>query len=211
MHGAVATPSATFGQGKDSIIKKFILSEELQDLSGVFYLHDASHIQISHAGIQIFAILYSGKVTDDLGKLRYNQYMNMILKTKTKLKPKCLPPTNNTADFHSYRVYLQVREWDSLLQSGLDPTEWGWKLNDSYYFLIKTTKDPASPDVLNFIHCNCKMSSEAPCSNNRCSCKKNGIRCMSSCGECHGYGRKNEKLEHDEAVPRSDKSSDEGQ
>ena len=205
------TTSAIFGYGKASILKKFTSSEKFQNLSKVFYLHDAGHILISHAGIQIFSILYSGKVADDLAKLRYNQYMNMISKSKSKskLKPECLPPTNNTADFHSYRVYLQVREWDSFLQSDLDPTEWGWKLNDSRYFPITTTKNPAPPDILNIIRCNCKMSSETPCSNNRCSCKKNGIRCMSACGECHGDGCRNENLEYDEAVPCSDQISDE--
>ena len=53
------------------------------------------------------------------------------------------------------------------------------------------------------------MSSETPCSNNRCSCQKNGIRCMSACGEFHGDGCRNEKLEYDETVPCSDQSSDE--
>ena len=92
------TTSATFGHGKASILKKFTSSEKFQNLK-VLYLHGANHIQISHAVIQIFSILYSGEVADDLAKLRYNQYMNMISKSKMKLKSECLPHTIKYSGF----------------------------------------------------------------------------------------------------------------
>ena len=45
--------------------------------------------------------------------------------------------------------------------------------------------DPAPPDVLNFIHCKCKASSQRQCFCNTC-CKKNGLHCIVACAECHG-------------------------
>jgi hypothetical protein len=206
------TTSATFGQGKNSIIKRFSSSNAVQDLSSVFYSKDASHIEISQAGIAIFSYLYSGLMGDDLAKLRYNQYMNIVSRSKSKLRPEVLPPTKTAAEFHSYRVHLQIVEWDTFLQSDLLPTEWGWKLSSGQLQPITTAKAPAPPDVINMIRCNCKSSSKNPCSTNRCSCKKNGIWCIAACGDCHGDSCDNTKsYYHDEDEPElsSDVSSDE--
>ena len=193
---------------KSLIIKKISSSQELQNLSQTFSSPNASNIDISHAGIGIFSLLYSGQITNDLAQLRFHQYMNMISKSKMQLKPELLPPTNTAADFHSYRVHLQVVEWDTFLTSGLDPALWGWTLSDSCYSPIKTTKDPAPSDVLSLISCNCKMSSKSPCSSNRCSCRKNGIWCMAACGHCHGDGCDNVKSDYGNVELSSDISDD---
>ena len=35
------------------------------------------------------------------------------------------------------------------------------------------------------------MSSRNPCGSNQCSCKINGMQCVSACGDCKGVGCKN--------------------
>ena len=50
------------------------------------------------------------------------------------------------------------------------------------------TLDPMAPDeFLKFISCNCK----GDCSNRRCSCKKNDVKCISACGNYKGITCKN--------------------
>ena len=48
--------------------------------------------------------------------------------------------------------------------------------------------EPAAPDsLLKFISCNCKTG----CSSQRCSCKKNNVRCVTARGHCQGKECKN--------------------
>ena len=50
------------------------------------------------------------------------------------------------------------------------------------------TLDPMAPvELLQFTSCNCIED----CSNRRCSCKKNGVNCISACGNCRGIACKN--------------------
>ena len=43
---------------------------------------------------------------------------------------------------------------------------------------------PGPPELMKVICCNCK--SVQPCSSQLCSCRKNGLKCISACGHCHG-------------------------
>ena len=44
-----------------------------------------------------------------------------------------------------------------------------------------TDKEPGPQDLMKMIRCNCKESCDK-----RCSCKKAGLNCSISCGECLG-------------------------
>ena len=54
-----------------------------------------------------------------------------------------------------------------------------------------TDLDTAPDSLLKFVRCKCKLSSTNPCSTNVCSCHKNGIKCVTACGDCHGEGCSN--------------------
>ena len=108
---------------------------------------------------------------------------------KGKVEPERMPPTERATYFHGLRVHLQIVNWkllddDELVQ--LNPENWGWKIEDSTFNPVKSDKPVASQMLLKIIRCNCKSTSKAPCSTNLCSCKKHGMNCMSSCGDCHG-------------------------
>ena len=52
-------------------------------------------------------------------------------------------------------------------------------------FPIKNDKEIAPERLLKVIRCNCK-SLRNLCGSNACSCRKFGIKCISSCSGCHG-------------------------
>ena len=47
---------------------------------------------------------------------------------------------------------------------------------------------PAPENLLKFVQCKCKLTSRNPCGTNTCSCRKNGLKCVSACGDCRGEG-----------------------
>ena len=98
-----------------------------------------------------------------------------------------MPPTERAAFFHGLRVHLQIVSW-KMLDEGvqLNPEGWGWVIEDAKMTPIKSDKVVAPEMLLKIIRCNCKSTSKAPCSTNLCSCRKHGLQCLSSCGECHG-------------------------
>ena len=145
------TTSATFGQGKGLLLKKMSPSQELQELSQLFYKNEANHVEIRQVGLRIFVILYGGKLDDNLTKLRYAHYMNLVATLKQQIRPEKLPPTQSAAEYHSYRVYLQVVLWNTLMGTQVSPLEWGWKEGNGMYKPIALTKDPAPPEILNVI------------------------------------------------------------
>ena len=50
-----------------------------------------------------------------------------------------------------------------------------------------TTDKAFSPDNLRkVITCKCKTKSKNQCGTNSCTCRKHGIHCMSTCGDCRG-------------------------
>ena len=103
------------------------------------------------------------------------------------IQPEKLAPSERAAYFHGLRVHLQIIEWKLLDDTvSLDPTAWGWKFDNGSLAPVPTDKDVAPPSILKVIRCNCKITSKNQCGTNDCSCKKNGLKCMSAYGGCHG-------------------------
>jgi hypothetical protein len=102
------------------------------------------------------------------------------------IRPEVLPPTEGASHFHSMLVYFQVMEWKHL-KSNLHLQDWGWKLEKGLLMPITTDQDPAPASLLNVIRCKCTASA---CSN-RCSCRKNGLPCVTACFHCHSLECKN--------------------
>ena len=45
--------------------------------------------------------------------------------------------------------------------------------------------------LLKFVRCKCKLSTKNPCGTNICSCNKNGLKCVTACGDCQGKSCQN--------------------
>ncbi|GBP82798.1 hypothetical protein EVAR_46021_1 [Eumeta japonica] len=68
-----------------------------------------------------------------------------------------LPPTQDTARFHTFRVYHQVQSW---LGNYNDLEDWGWKKCGKLLMLVQNSKPPAPPELLKLIFCKCKGNVE---------------------------------------------------
>ena len=189
--GGCDTTSAIYGQGKLSIMKKLQESTVVQGISSVFCNVTSSETEIAEAGTRLLVMLYGGKGQEDLTTLRHATYTRMLAKCSTRPRPEALPPTTRAAYYHLLRVHLQIIEWTSLMSVQKDPRNWGWVEEKGKFEPILTDLDPGPDDLLNVVRCNCKTSTQNQCGTSSCSCKKNGLKCVSACGECHGNDCKN--------------------
>ena len=97
-----------------------------------------------------------------------------------------LPPTNNAAKYHSYRVYYQVQVW--LGNASLhEATDWGWQLVNGNLHPIKMDKPPAPDALMKIMRCGCKKN----CETNICTCKKHGLYCTELCNNCNSGNCRN--------------------
>ena len=113
-------------------------------------------------------MLYGGKSFDFLADLRYTKYMKMVSESVT-IKPETLSPTARTAAFHAYREFCQTEEWNKLMETTLDPTDWGWILENGYMVPVMTYMNPKNP-----------------CGGKQCSCRSNGLTCVAACDNRRG-------------------------
>ena len=118
--------------------------------------------------------------------LRHARFQQMVSEN-SKFQPESLPPTERAIVFHSFRVHLQTCIWKYLDLHCLDPLHWGWKMVDGKLLPIKTDIEAAPEYLLNVVRCNCRLTSSNPCgASTKCSCKLNGLSCVSACGNCRG-------------------------
>ena len=181
------TTSATFGQGKTNLVKKIKASEEVQQISLLMGDPCLTAEEIGKASVRLFVILFGGKQEDSLNFLRYVKFMEMVSSNEA-IDPQKLPPTERAAHFHSLRVHLQLMLWKKLTHEDLqlDPEQWGWKLDGTALTPVMTDMAAAPENLLKFVRCKCKLSSRNPCGTNACSCRKNGLKCVTACGDCRG-------------------------
>lgn len=94
-----------------------------------------------------------------------------------------LSPTTAAAKYLILRVYFQVQQW--LGNSDLNAEKFGWKHNLQVchrLIPITTDLDPAPPELLSKIRCQCKGN----CNTFKCGCYKNQVKCSTACGVCCG-------------------------
>ncbi len=123
--------------------------------------------------------LFNGKQTDTLESIRYSFLSRKVATAKSFVTPERLPPTVSATNLHSQRTYLQVMVWMGI-GDAMDPTNWGWGLQDNKLTPIMTKKIPAPESLLKVVRCNCTTG----CVTLRCSCRKYGLTCAGACGIC---------------------------
>ena len=108
---------------------------------------------------------------------------------KGKIDPDKMAPTEREAIFHGLRVQFQIINWkllsDTEEEFQIKAEDWGWKVKDSTMYLIKTGQAIAPESLLKVIKCNCQSKSKLQCTTNLYSCRRHGLTCISSCGDCH--------------------------
>ena len=78
--------------------------------------------------------------------------------------------------------------WEKLTHEDLqlDPEHWDWKLDCTALTPVMTDMTAAPETLLKCVRCKCKLSSRNRCGTNVCSCRKNGLKCVTACGNCRG-------------------------
>ena len=160
---------------------------DIDEYMDIFLDTEATKGAVIQAGIAIFQYIYHGPDTT-LGESPYNMFSRKAV--AGAIKPETLPPTKGAVAQHALCAYLQTsltRDWILLQIMSLNPSGYGWTLGVHRYEPVPTL-DPMAPEgLLKFTSCNC----HGDCSNRRCSCKKNGVMCISACGVCEGITCKN--------------------
>lgn len=178
------TVSSIYGFSKEKLFSMLTSTDLLHKQFDVLCNPTSAQEQIKQSGIEIFQFIYNSLGTP-LAKIRLHRY-NKQSKAGV-IRPEGLPPTDSAAAQHSLRAYLQLQDWLVLRSMSRDALNYGWLRDARGYEPIVMT-DPMAPDeLLKFISCNCKTT----CSTQRCSCKKNNVKCISACGHCHGMDCKN--------------------
>ena len=73
----------------------------------------------------------------------------------------------------------------------MDPEQWGWKLEGRMLTPVMTDIVAAPESLLKFVRCKYKLSAKNPCGTNICSCRKNGLKCVTACKDCRGESCQN--------------------
>ena len=79
-------------------------------------------------------------------------------------------------------------DWLLLQSVSLNSSDYGWMVGVQGYEPIPTLEPMAPNELLQFTSCNYCTGN---CSTRRCSCRKNGIKCISACRRCKGIAFKN--------------------
>ena len=159
------TTSRIFHIGKSKIMKKHNV---IQQSSDVFYATHSTHEEVSSAGEAIFKVLYCCSKACDLNEGRLHKFCEKVASSTTYVEPQSLPPTSESARFHSLRVFHQVQAWFGHAKDALN---WGWKFEDSKYTPIMFLQPPAQKYLMEAMHCNCKTG----CQSNKCTCRRHGL------------------------------------
>ena len=192
------TTSAIFNYGKTKILEKSKLSAEVRFEADKFYRKDVDPETIGNSSIRLFELLFanSSKKALALDKLRRQKYDEMVSTSKLDINPSILPPTQRAAYYHGLRVRHQMMVWMQLSDVDLDPLKWRWTTKNGVFEPVKTDLSPAPQFILKVIRCACKGG----CATNRCSCKRNALKCAPSCTECNGLACKNSEKVDDEST-----------
>lgn len=177
------TTSALYNFGKKKFVDILKKNKSLRDVLLVFYEKNADEEALKLAGEKFFLALYGGDLEDDLDELRYVKFAKSTTKNKANLAS--IPPSKASAFQHTLRVYHQTQMW---LNNHLDPTKFGWKIQNNCLRPVTTTKQPAPEQVMKILFCSCKKNCGA-----HCGCRKSGLKCSDVCGNCKGQSCTNSK------------------
>lgn len=178
------TTSRMFGLGKGQVLKKAKNDDYFKQQADIFMSSDDKEV-IAKAGTEAISCLYGGVPCEGLDLLRYRKFASKVANSSSVVEVQTLPPTSAAAKFHIYRVYLQVKHWIDE-DRDLDVTDWGWSVENNQCIPIKSDQPPAPDELLKVIKCKCKTG----CTK-RCTCRKHGLECSSSCTECMGKNCQN--------------------
>lgn len=173
------TTSRIFSIGKQKALTTINKTEELKEKALLFCTSGLSQIEVEQIGCSVMAYLFGGSSSESLIDCRCRLFLEKVTVSKNFVKPERLPPTQSAAKYHCLRVYYQMCVWRKCCFD-MDPTEWGWCLQDNKYVPKLMDLPPAPLKLLEVMYCRCTTG----CSTMRCGCRNRGLPCTSACGDC---------------------------
>ena len=176
------TCSSFFGIGKKKVFKIIMntgTANELHILANIGKGKVPSKEELK-ACIYFVGLLYGATHCDSLNKLRVDK----VLKIK-RVKPRKLPPTDDSFSLHLLRCIYQLLIWKGCLTAMLDmpdPTEFGYMVDTDtgLYRPHVMSQSVAPPELLSDLVCEC-----SDFCNEDCVCSANEQPCTHAC-ECKG-------------------------
>ena len=146
---------------------------------------DATQTELVEAVKPFVTALYS----QDPGTSMEAAWFNLFTRKKKSPNLMALPPTSGKLLQHTLRAHLQVMLWKAADQQGppaqsTNITQFGWEIKDGIRVPAVAQGDPAPPELINVIRCQCKVQGKK-CSTMACGCHKEHIACTSYCN-CGG-------------------------
>ena len=132
-------------------------------------------------------IIHRGSSTTGLGDFRYLEYKRRVLKGSKAVKAESLPPTSGSTKHQSLRCFHQIMAWKGV---DLDPEAYGYRIVNGRLRGTITDLEPAPPELLKSIFCNCSSG----CERSSCTFKKLGLSCTDLCGKCRGISCANTSI-----------------
>jgi hypothetical protein len=100
---------------------------------------------------------------------------------KKQAQSEGLPPTRSSLKPAILRAHYQAMIWFNDIVANPEipePQNYGWQTSDGELEPVMCLLPPAPEAVTNLVKCSCKLTQ---CANNRCKCRKNGLKCTSLC------------------------------
>ena len=164
--------SGIYGVGKKSVFQKVVNGDPVfRSCSKIFCTPNADQVTVETTGCTAMVSIFKGIQSESLVSLRYSILCRKVSTAKTFVKPERLPPTPSATNLHARRAYLQVMQWLDKCDD-MDPTEWGWIIQDGKFVPIMMDISPAPDQLLKMIRCSCS----ARCNTLKCSCKRHAIQ-----------------------------------
>ena len=141
------TTSRIYGVGKDKLFE--MANNIVNGILEAFYAADstANHIREVDEKLLLQLLTLTAPTLDAARVITLEQ---RTLSLTSHIKCQQLPPTSSASQQHSYRVFLQIQEWN---EHNLDPVLWGWKRKNGQYIPVPTMKAAAPNELLQTIHC----------------------------------------------------------
>lgn len=180
--GGCDTTSRLYGIGKGLPLKQAMsnssFAKRLEQM-----LDCSTREELKNSGEKVLVELYGGKKTESLDSLRIRKFKDKVVRCATSVEIQNLPPSLDAGQYHIYRAFYQAKCWMSKDEEcTLRAVDWGWQ-NLQGKLLPRTMDCQPAPDyILKLMRCQCK----GDCSTNRCSCRKQGLKCTNACSECRG-------------------------
>ena len=178
------TTSYPYDKGKIRALNT-LLAGDYPGLANVLGEVGITHAEMMEAAKPFFIALYDQPPGTSMESARFT----LFTKKKTNPKVMALPPTSANLLQHVLRAHLQVMLWKAANcqappDESTDITHFGWEIRDDIPIPVVAGGDPAPPELIDVIRCQCRAQGKK-CSTEACGCHKQHLSCTSYCN-CSG-------------------------